>query len=343
MIDLNTPAAPARAATVDQATPESAARARRLLRTVLAVMYYQGFAIAINGVSAPWIEKSFGLGQSGIATLYAWISLSAIGALVLSRLTDRIGRRRVLLGSMAATPLCALAAAASFSLPLFTFWEILLYACIGTCLSGSVVMLAEELPIAERAKGQSYGGLAMAFGSGGCIIAMPLLADAGYSWRWLLVAAVVAGLAALPTVARALPESQRWQRAAARYHEHHPLLRRLRRSASAPQYADPGLRLPGYDGGHGRQWLGLLSCGVGGRPHARANQRGRAHTWRRRRHGRLSARRLGLRAAGAGADAGQLRPALGHRSAVVLLGAAGRLRPRRAVAGHRLCLVHRRR
>ena len=181
---------------------------------VLAMLAYQGFAISINGVAAPWISESFQLGGAGLAALYAWISVSAIGGLVLARLADRVGRRRVLLWCLMVTPLGALGAALATSLVLFAVCEVLLYAAISATVSGSVVMLAEALPVERRAKGQSYGGLAMGFGSGWCVVGMPLLADAGYSWRWLL-AVTVAGVIGVPFIARLMPESERWQHAAA--------------------------------------------------------------------------------------------------------------------------------
>ncbi len=193
--------------------PIDAARARQTVAAICGMLAYQGYTMAINGIAAPWIAKSFNLGQSGIAGLYAWISLSAIGALVLSRLADRVGRRRVLLWCMAGTPVAALGAGLSFSKPLFVVFEILIYAFTGATLSSSVVMLAEELPITERARGQSFGGLAMTLGGGLCVMVMPLLDGAGYSWRWLL-ALSAAGLVGFPFIRHVIPESQRWERAA---------------------------------------------------------------------------------------------------------------------------------
>jgi MFS family permease len=189
-------------------------RARRTVVAICGMLYYQGYTMAINGIGAPWIAKSFSLGESGIARLYAWISISALGALALSRLADRIGRRRVLLTCMVATPLSALGAALSQNIVLFTVCEILLYAFIGATIASSIVMLAEELPIAQRAKGQSYGGLALTLGAGLCVLLMPFLDHGGYSWRWLLVLSA-AGLTGLPLVIGALPESHRWEHAAA--------------------------------------------------------------------------------------------------------------------------------
>src|SRR5690349_13606688 len=52
---------------------------------LLAALAFQGFALAINGVAAPWMMESFALDQAGIARAFAWISLSALGAFVLAR------------------------------------------------------------------------------------------------------------------------------------------------------------------------------------------------------------------------------------------------------------------
>ncbi len=188
------------------------APSRRALVAVAAMLYYQGFTMAINGVAAPWIAQSFHLTDSGIAALYAWIALSSFGALCLSRLADRAGRRRVLMGCMSATPLCALGAALARDLRLFAIFEIGLYACIGATISGSVVMLAEELPVHGRARGQGLGGLATNLGGGLCVILMPLLDARGWSWRWLLGISA-AWILAVPLLRKLLPESTRWETA----------------------------------------------------------------------------------------------------------------------------------
>jgi Na+/melibiose symporter-like transporter len=76
------------------------------------------------------------------------------------------------------------------------------------------VILAEELAIAERARGQSWGGLGMGLGGGLCLVAMPMMASR-YSWRSMLVVASAMGFVVLWKAAGVIPESGRWQRAAA--------------------------------------------------------------------------------------------------------------------------------
>jgi hypothetical protein len=74
------------------------------IRAVFVLLCYQGYAYAVLGVGAPFIATGFGLSQSGIAQMYAWISLNSIGALILSRMADRVGRRRIILISLVITP-----------------------------------------------------------------------------------------------------------------------------------------------------------------------------------------------------------------------------------------------
>jgi MFS family permease len=193
---------------------EAALKNRRLARSIAGVLAFEGFTMSINGIGAPWIAKSFQLGESGIAGLFAWISLSAIGAMGLSRMIDRVGRRRMLLVCMAGTSVSALAAALSTDIAAFAVCEIALYAFIGATIAGGIVILAEELAISERARGQSWGGLGIGLGGGMCLIVMPMVASR-YSWRWMLVLASAMGVAALWRAARVIPESGRWQRAAA--------------------------------------------------------------------------------------------------------------------------------
>jgi MFS family permease len=206
-------------AAVTSASPDlqahaAALRNRRLALSIATVLAFQGFTMSINGIGAPWIAKSFHLGESGIAGLFAWISLSAIGALGLSRMIDRIGRRRMLLLCIAGTAVSALAAALSTQIAVFALCEIALYAFIGATVADGIVILAEELAIEERARGQSWGGLGMGLGGGLCLVSMPIVAG-HHSWRWMLVAAAMIGIASLWRAAKVIPESGRWQRASA--------------------------------------------------------------------------------------------------------------------------------
>jgi len=190
------------------------AHGRATVRAVFAILTYQGYAFALLGVAAPFIAKGFGLDQTGIARMYAWISLNALGALILSRMADRLGRRRILVLGLLATPLCSLGAALATRTAWFVTFEIVAYAAIGAAITSSIVMLAEALPIEQRARGQGSGSLALGLGGGLCVILAPIFARYGLSWRWLF-ALPAAGVIFVPAMTRMIPESRRWERAAA--------------------------------------------------------------------------------------------------------------------------------
>src|ERR1019366_7844157 len=167
------------------ASAESAKRERMTVIALVAMLFYQGFAAAIISVAAPWIATSFPLDGAAVARLFAWISLPALGALALSRMIDRHGRRRMILWCVAAIPVCSIAAALSTNFVAFTSFQIALYAVLGAAGAGCIVMLSEELPIARRARGQSFGGLAASVGAGFCVFLMPIFVAYGWSWRWM--------------------------------------------------------------------------------------------------------------------------------------------------------------
>ena len=116
----------------DPQIPHDAERRERpTVIAILAILFYVGFAVSIVGIASPWIGKSFNLDGAGIARLFAWISVSSLGALALSRMIDRFGRRRMILWCLAAMPLCSIAAALSTNLIAFTAFQIALFAFAG--------------------------------------------------------------------------------------------------------------------------------------------------------------------------------------------------------------------
>lgn len=197
------------------------------------LLIYQGYSLSIVGVASPWIAKSFDLDQPALARLFAWMSVSAFGALFLARLADRIGRRRIILASLVFTPILSVGAAVSPRALTFTICEILISALLGGSVSSATVVLAEELPVHQRAAGQACGAGASAIGGVLGYVLIPFLLSWGHSWRWLL-APCVAGLVLVAPVARMLPVESRYSRTKATeavvgsriYDIFHPLYRR---------------------------------------------------------------------------------------------------------------------
>ncbi|MBF6569398.1 MAG: MFS transporter [Candidatus Binataceae bacterium] len=169
------------------------------------MLIYQGYSLSIAGVAAPWIAKSFLLSQAQLAELFAWMSISAFGSLVLARLADRVGRRKIILFCLSLAPLLSAGAALARDPRLFAAFEILIAALLGGSVSSAIVLLAEELDVKQRARGQAAAALASAIGGVLSYIVIPFLLQWGYSWRWLL-APCVAGIVLVLPIALMLPE-----------------------------------------------------------------------------------------------------------------------------------------
>lgn len=175
-----------------------------LILAIAFLLAYQGYTLSIVGVAAPWIASSFKLSESGLARMFAWMSLAAFGALALARLADKFGRRRIILLCLASAPIFAASAAVVRSAAVFTTLQMFTAALLGGSVSSAIVLLAEELPVKHRARGQAYAALASAAGGVLGYILIPFLLAWGYSWRWLMIPCA-GGLALLPLVLKMLP------------------------------------------------------------------------------------------------------------------------------------------
>ena len=212
---------------------ERSSGAATIIAAIVILLVYQGYSLSIIGVASPWIAKSFALDQAQLAELFAWMSLSAFGTLILARLADRVGRRRIILASLVLAPLCAGGAAVARRPGPFALFEILISALIGASVSSAIVLLAEELPVEQRARGQAFAASASAIGGVLGYIVIPFLLQGGYSWRWLL-APCTAGIALVLPLSHMLPVDSGWARLGSRnsvsgsrfYDVFHPLYRR---------------------------------------------------------------------------------------------------------------------
>lgn len=228
-------AAPSKTAGVSGPSPESkpAGEGYGIIAAIVLLQIYQGYTLSVAGVASPWIATSFGLDQASLARLFAWMSTSAAGSLVLARMADRVGRRAIILSSLVLVPIFSAAAALAPHPTAFAILEILISALLGGSVSSAIVLLAEDLPVKRRARGQAAAAFASAVGGIISYPLMPILINWGLSWRWML-APSVAGIALAPIIWRMLPDPMLWVRGAARsgvtitsfYDIFHPLYRR---------------------------------------------------------------------------------------------------------------------
>jgi predicted MFS family arabinose efflux permease len=192
--------------------PSPPVSARRQLAAVLTLTSFAAYLQTVPGIIAPFVAREFGLSDAGIASLMGFVALGALGAFGLTRLADRIGRRRVLLACLTLLPALGLASALAPGLRLYVALQVLIAALYVTVLATTMVVITEELPDETRARGQAYYGLLFSLGGAPVLLLAPLLAGPVNGWR-LLWALPTLALLTLPWVRRSLPETRRFERA----------------------------------------------------------------------------------------------------------------------------------
>jgi MFS family permease len=188
---------------------------RTVMAAVLVMMAAQGYVSTVNSGAAAFYAIEFGLDDAGIARAFGWIALGSLGTLALARLIDRMGRRRLLLISVAGVSICALVTAAAPSLRLFIGAQVVMTAFAWALLATGAVFVAEVLPVERRARGQAWVGGVNHLGSGLALVFVAIAVEQWGSWRWAWLIAATP-LLALPLLMRSFPETQRFERASER-------------------------------------------------------------------------------------------------------------------------------
>ncbi len=159
--------------------------------------FVAGCLLAANVAALPHLANSFSLTGAGVARLLGAIALGGVFALVGARLSDRFGRRKLLLGSVAcAYPLIAATVFAP-SVWVYAGLQIVLAGLMGTLHAATLVAVEEHLPPALKARGQSWAGVMFVMGNGAGLIVVAAAAflfpiDAWrYAWAFFTVAALV--------------------------------------------------------------------------------------------------------------------------------------------------------
>lgn len=156
----------------------------------------------------PSLTEQVGLSLTTLGLGLGVIRLAALGAMPLTALADRTGRRRTILGCCLAGLALTVAAAGS---P--TFWWFVAVVALGrpllsTTSALSVVIAAEETRAADRAKAVALMAAAYGFGAG---LITFVRGVSGLGFRPLFVLAVVP-LAVIARVGRRLEEPERYAR-----------------------------------------------------------------------------------------------------------------------------------
>jgi putative MFS transporter len=187
-----------------------------LLLLLGATSFFDGYDRGIVSLALKQIRATFDLTQGQASFWLSILYLGALPALFLTRLADRLGRRKLLLVSVVGYTIATGATAAAPSMAAYVACQFVARLFLNAETAIVWTMAAEELP--AKARGFGFGFLAMnsALGTGlGAILFGGLLEPAGISWR----AMYLVGLPPLVIIGfmrRRLPESRRFTAAQAR-------------------------------------------------------------------------------------------------------------------------------
>ena len=168
-----------------------------------------GYDEGVIAVALPLIEKDFPMSPFVSGFMTAAVPLGALfAASIAGRITDRFGRRRVLMAAAAVFAVAALVAAAMTAIWVLVFARFVLGFAIGLAAVVAPLYIAEAAPLAIRGALVATYQLAITIGILVSYLA-GLAFGSGGSWRLMF------GLGALPAglflVGLAfLPESPRW-------------------------------------------------------------------------------------------------------------------------------------
>jgi putative MFS transporter len=183
---------------------------RRLLVLVGAAYFIAGYDVHIYGFAVRQIQQTFAIPESDIGLVIVLFRLGIIPALALAWLADRIGRRKLLMITLAGAALSTVWTAFAQSLTEFIIAQTIARIFIYTEEILCMVVIAEEF--SERTRGWAAGqlGALEALGGGAAALVFAFVEMLPFGWR------AIYALGAIPLLwlvwaRRSLPETRRFQ------------------------------------------------------------------------------------------------------------------------------------
>ncbi|GJD52570.1 4-hydroxybenzoate transporter PcaK [Methylobacterium crusticola] len=182
----------------------------RLLLACAAVLFVDGFDTQAIGYVAPELVRDWALPRGALGPVFSAGLLGLmIGALVFGPLSDRIGRKRIIVASTAAFGLGTLATAFAGDTGILIALRFLTGLGLGGAMPNAVALTSEFSPQRRRATMvmTMFCGFSVGAALGGLIAAALIPA---FGWRAVFLVGGAAPLALVPLLAWRLPESVRF-------------------------------------------------------------------------------------------------------------------------------------
>jgi MFS family permease len=167
------------------------------------------YTMAVTGFALPQIQRGLAIADDEVGSLFALLRFGTLFSLALAVSADRVGRRRLLIGSVAGCALCNLATAFAQSGPALAVLQLGGRCFLGAQLLLAGVVVSEELDADHR--GWGLGLLSAVGGMGGALalLVFALVDRLPHGWRSLFVVGSF-GLLCVPWLWRSLKETRRF-------------------------------------------------------------------------------------------------------------------------------------
>ena len=195
---------------MNKTNADSAALRATIVFCVLTA-FCEGMDLQAAGVAAAGIGAEFKPTSDQFGTFFSASTLGLFfGALIGGRLADSIGRKKVLVASVALFGVFSLLTSFAWSIDSLVITRALTGLGLGGALPMMLALVAETDPLAQQA-----GRVAMVYAMtpiGGAAISLLSMLVAATQWRIMFVVGGVVPLILAPVMAIALPESSAFQR-----------------------------------------------------------------------------------------------------------------------------------
>lgn len=181
---------------------------RLLIVLLISAALFDGYDGSILDIIGPGVMDTFALSEAGLAAVRFGIRLGAVLAFFVAQASDRVGRRRILIWSVAGFTVFTTVTAFSPNVWWFTLAQFFAEIFIGAEYAVAVTMISEEFPTATRGTALGKFSLSQAAGS----ILVPVLILIGIDqtpleWRALYLVGV-GPLLALTVLRRRMRETR---------------------------------------------------------------------------------------------------------------------------------------
>jgi MFS family permease len=162
----------------------------RILLPLMFVGFFEVYDLTVLTIGAPKIADGLGVSIGLFGVGVAVIRLAALGSVPILRAADRIGRRTMLLISIAAFTAATGLTALAWGLVAFVAIQIVARAFLATESSLGSVVIAEEVRPERRGAGLSLVGLVSFLGPGLAALALLAVPLTSLDWRIFYVVAL---------------------------------------------------------------------------------------------------------------------------------------------------------